>query len=47
MQELECALYYAADEGQGIDNLYEEYKELHEEARNMLNRFHFLTGITN
>lgn len=43
---LEAALYYAADEAQGIDDLYPEYKELHQEARQMLDRFHFLTGAT-
>lgn len=43
---LEAALYYAADEAQGIDDLYPEYKELHQEAKQMLERFHFLTGAT-
>ncbi len=46
LSELECALYYAADEGQGVNDLYPEYKELHQEARHMLDRFHFLTGAT-
>lgn len=46
LSKLECALYYAADEAQGIDDLYPEYKELHQEARQMLDRFHFLTGAT-
>jgi len=43
---LEAALFYAADEAQGIDDLYPEYKELHQEAKTMLDRFHFLTGAT-
>ena len=43
---LEAALFYAADEAQGIDDLYPEYKELHQEAKIMLDRFHFLTGAT-
>ena len=43
---LEAALFYAADESQGIDDLYPEYKELHQEAKTMLDRFHFLTGAT-
>ncbi len=46
LSKLECALYYAADEGEGIDDLYPEYKELHQEAKTMLDRFHFLTGAT-
>lgn len=46
LSKLECALYYAADEGQGIDDLYPEYQELHQEAKTMLDRFHFLTGAT-
>ena len=43
---LEAALFYAADEAQGIDDLYPEYKELHQEAKTMLDRSHFLTGAT-
>ena len=43
---LEAALYYAADEAQGVNDFYPEYKELHQEARQMLDRFHFLTGAT-
>lgn len=46
LSELECALYYAADETQGIDDFYPEYEELHEEAKQMLDRFYFLTGAT-
>lgn len=46
LSKLECALYYAADEGQGVDDLYPEYQELHQEAKTMLDRFHFLTGAT-
>lgn len=46
LSELECALYYAADESQGVNDFYEEYKEMHQEAKNMLERFHFLTGAT-
>lgn len=46
LSKLECALYYAADEGEGIDDLYPEYQELHQEAKTMLDRFHFLTGAT-
>lgn len=46
LSKLECALYYAADEAQGVNDFYPEYKELHQEARTMLDRFHFLTGAT-
>lgn len=46
LSKLECALYYAADEAQGVNDFYPEYKELHQEAKTMLDRFHFLTGAT-
>lgn len=46
LSKLECALYYAADEAQGVNDFYPEYKELHQEVRQMLERFHFLTGAT-
>ena len=46
LSKLECALYYAADEAQGVDDFYPEYQELHQEAKQMLDRFHFLTGAT-
>ena len=46
LSHLESALYYAADEAEGINDFYPEYKELHQEARAMLERFHFLTDAT-
>ena len=46
LSTLECALFYAADEAEGVNDFYPEYKELHQEARQMLDRFHFLTGAT-
>jgi hypothetical protein len=46
LSKLECALYYAADEAEAVNDFYPEYKELHQEAKTMLDRFHFLTGAT-
>lgn len=46
LSKLECSLYYAADEAEGINDFYPEYKELHQEAKQMLEKFHFLTGAT-
>jgi len=42
LSELECILYYA---GSGND-LQPEINEIHDEAKAMLERWHFLTGIT-